>query len=723
MMVTSHYYKTVVVVLLCSLMVGCGLPGGSHTISDLEAEYNRAQDAIAHAEQLNASKHSPELMNLAKDRLETVRENQLSAPSVDVIREYKYVQSVANQAALNSLHQQVETVRQQGGQPVGAVQVDTGAIQQRIASLENQLEQYSRSLDELTGRSNRQSARLENLEDTAGQVSSLKNQLRQIRRNLASDTPEVASRVPPTRMGDTLNRVLSRLRNHDQKLTNLCESVRLLKKDLETHLKRIDRESRARYSGLVYPEEERGLVAYWPFEEENEARFEDVTGNLSTRRTGGTVETASGIFGSSGVSFSGEGSLVEISDHGSLDPGRNGFAVSVWLKTSSSDGEAGLISKWNDGTGTGWYLRMDSNRLVTTMRSDGNTLEVSSDNALTDGKWHHVALIYNEGVGGDAGLRLFVDGSLKGQARGRISLDTEEPLYLGGSPGSPVGSFEGKLDEIRIYNRSLNRRKVSNLAARPHVPVSEVCDYTGPGSDLNASQTIGFVPKKPEPDTVPVPTKPKPEPAPEPVQKNRLIAHWPLDNTGDTWTPDRVGEARGRLFGVRTGVPGQISNAMEFRGDTDRVRIPDRPVFDDLSSVTVTAWVYPEQIDRQYLVTKGIPQEQKLTSPYGLYLTQTGDIVFSLNTTEGFNQLRKVGYNLNEWIFVVGTYDGSRMSLYVNGEKVSDLAVTGGLQSNNLPIFLGSRYGTFGGIHGRLDDVRIYNYGLDDGEIQRLYRP
>jgi hypothetical protein len=90
------------------LLTGCLLRGGSATLADLEVAYNEAQDAITQAESLGAEEEVPQLLELARNRLEEVRENQLGAPSQDVLREYRYVKTLAQRAVSQTLKNRVD---------------------------------------------------------------------------------------------------------------------------------------------------------------------------------------------------------------------------------------------------------------------------------------------------------------------------------------------------------------------------------------------------------------------------------------------------------------------------------------------------------------------------------------------------------------------------------------------------------------------------------------
>jgi hypothetical protein len=69
---------------------------------------------------------------------------------------------------------------------------------------------------------------------------------------------------------------------------------------------------------------------------------------------------------------------------------------------------------------------------------------------------------------------------------------------------------------------------------------------------------------------------------------------------------------------------------------------------------------------------------------------------------------------------VAGTYDGSEMKLYVNGELVGTLSAPEPDTFTN-PVTMGSGYGTGWFLNGTIDEVRIYNRALTEEEIRDHY--
>jgi hypothetical protein len=81
----------------------------------------------------------------------------------------------------------------------------------------------------------------------------------------------------------------------------------------------------------------------------------------------------------------------------------------------------------------------------------------------------------------------------------------------------------------------------------------------------------------------------------------------------------------------------------------------------------------------------------------------------------------------NTWTHVASTYDGSRLTIWVNGKRAGRLGVTGRTCVNDEPLAIGAKNAPAKGLleafyDGRLDDVRIYNRALSAAEVATLAR-
>jgi len=167
---------------------------------------------------------------------------------------------------------------------------------------------------------------------------------------------------------------------------------------------------------------------------------------------------------------------------------------------------------------------------------------------------------------------------------------------------------------------------------------------------------------------------------------------------------------------------GQANDAYLFDGIDDFMSVADNASLDIRDHITLAAWIFPKVRKSEKIMVKGEALHGNTAAPFGLSLSGSGDIIFSLRPDLQFTQLRRHGYSLNQWLFIVGTYDGSTMKLYIDGSLANTQSITGLLNSNDDALLIGTRLklrsDTF---NGKIDDIRIYNRALSAREVQTLY--
>lgn len=81
--------------------------------------------------------------------------------------------------------------------------------------------------------------------------------------------------------------------------------------------------------------------------------------------------------------------------------------------------------------------------------------------------------------------------------------------------------------------------------------------------------------------------------------------------------------------------------------------------------------------------------------------------------------------SVNTWTHVAATYNGTRLTVYINGKVSGALPVSGTTCSNDEPLAVGAKNAPAKGIleafwDGRLDDVRLYNKSLTATRVAAL---
>lgn len=211
---------------------------------------------------------------------------------------------------------------------------------------------------------------------------------------------------------------------------------------------------------------------------------------------------------------------------------------------------------------------------------------------------------------------------------------------------------------------------------------------------------------------------------------NGLVASWPFDEGSGTLVHDTSGHGNnGTISGDAQWVSGFSGAALSFDGNTGRVRVPDSTSLDPTTAVSVIAWIKATepQGDYNYIVSKGA--SGCLAASYGLYTGPQGGLMFYIARNGGLSYTRSpdrgAGVWNGTWHFVVGTYDGSSVRLYVDGSQVGSGSSYDGPLAYDFPendLFIG-HYDKCPSLdfHGDVESVQIYGRALTASEIRAAY--
>ncbi|CAL2107137.1 exported hypothetical protein [Tenacibaculum sp. 190524A02b] len=172
-----------------------------------------------------------------------------------------------------------------------------------------------------------------------------------------------------------------------------------------------------------------------------------------------------GVPPGSGLDFDGTDDLVTIS-HDNSQNSLN-FSVDFWIKTT--DGLGGVINKFTPDGDNGWRINLDGGRIefyYYASSSNYITRLLSPATKVDDGNWHHVAVTLDSG-----NARCYIDGALartSGWNGTATQTTTTANIQLGyaaaDSPsGDTGGYFDGELDELRIWTKTLSEFEVGQL--------------------------------------------------------------------------------------------------------------------------------------------------------------------------------------------------------------------------------------------------------------------
>ncbi|MVN75178.1 T9SS type A sorting domain-containing protein [Hymenobacter sp. HMF4947] len=161
-------------------------------------------------------------------------------------------------------------------------------------------------------------------------------------------------------------------------------------------------------------------------------------------------------------------------------------------------------------------------------------------------------------------------------------------------------------------------------------------------------------------------------------------------------------------------------NALSFDGSDDRVSIPHDAAFNLPAAITLEAWVNTTSPGEQYITTKGEDSWYLALNGAGGAAGRASFFLNNVSTNSGGWLYGRTNLADGHWHYVVGTYDGSTLRLYVDGTLENSRAATGAVPTGTSPITLGARGNTLYW-NGLLDEVRIWSVARTAAQVQAAY--
>jgi len=226
-------------------------------------------------------------------------------------------------------------------------------------------------------------------------------------------------------------------------------------------------------------------VAHW--------RFDEAPGSTIAVDSRGGFNGTNSPTGAAFVTGGRAGNAISIdrAANGFVNMGNNlmlngsSFTLSAWIRTAPGDAtpDAAFLSKHFTGFVNGYFLSYNHAVLSTnkayfyagtrTVSAGGfNIADVSvSTTTVNDGNWHHIVGVHE--LGGNT--MIYVDGTpLEGSIPTSPIAQNIAPFLIGGSTTglTPTSRFTGLVDDVQIYNRSLNDGEINFLFQNPGQAIS-----------------------------------------------------------------------------------------------------------------------------------------------------------------------------------------------------------------------------------------------------------
>jgi glucose/arabinose dehydrogenase/chitodextrinase len=203
-----------------------------------------------------------------------------------------------------------------------------------------------------------------------------------------------------------------------------------------------------------------GPVAAWGFNETSGTTAADASGNNNTATLLNGLAHALGKYGN-GLSFDGTNDYLSAPNSTSLNVAGNALTISMWVNPAGTAGDQVVLGKhWNPTMTSPYYqygleFQANARTPVFQIGTASGTQQASMGSALPAGQWSHLAIVFN-----GTSVQFYVNGTLvTTQPLSATITARGNPLQLG-ADASPGQFYKGLLDNVRIYNRTLNTSEV-----------------------------------------------------------------------------------------------------------------------------------------------------------------------------------------------------------------------------------------------------------------------
>ena len=441
--------------------------------------------------------------------------------------------------------------------------------------------------------------------------------------------------------------------------------------------------SEAEIKGDMYARlvgDELGLVGYWPLNDGDGNQAKDLT----TRANHGkiyfatwqqqqfikpVVAIAEQNFIKSALKFDGR------DDHLVL-PKMNfdysqGFTIEAWVYYHNFNKWSRIIDFANgiDQDNIVFANSGTTNAVILDIKQGATGQRITADRVLEIGKWMHLAATIDASGNG----KIYKNG--EEMQSGTIKLPqniNRMENYIARSHYTFDGYFDGWMSEIRLWNKARTAEELKK--------------------DMNR-RLLG--------------------------NEAGLVGYWPLNEGRGYKVLDKTSNANpGMINGAtwsQTNQSPYLQPVLNFDGKGDYVEIPEHT--NSSNSLTVSAWARSHTPTwNQYgcLVSK--------RNPYSLHPEAGGKTIhFYIRSGVWKSVSVTPNIDITQWHHYAGTFDGTTLRLYIDGEEVASKDVPGKLDNDNGCLYIGrdidqmSRY-----FNGQIAEVQVWDKALTKAELQNM---
>lgn len=399
--------------------------------------------------------------------------------------------------------------------------------------------------------------------------------------------------------------------------------------------------------------------------------FDDGSGVALYEFEKGAIDTGgvTGYIGSGGV-FNGSSSYINLGSASSLVS--TDFSFSAWVKTTSTSTDFIVGTNVNPNYSK-VAVRSEGDGRIRCFHGNYTSNEsgfYSTFNTINNGNWHHIVYFINQST-----AKLYINGSLDTTHTLTVTPTTNGNLtlasyYNDNNNSYSTGTWEGSIDQVRIFNKELSSSEVTTLYGETSVSATRsTTDIFGDSSGVALYELEG--------------------------------------NANDT--------GRGAIDSGQSAV---------FNGSSSVITLPSA-LSDGVTTTaqTISFWFYIENE-----VTSSTPGDEIMT--FAGTSSVDGKVALGSTTGNFTGETLSVTGNLTNsynyikdsipagWNHVVLQWETNKWQVYLNGSSKT-MFTFGTPVQNKWKLKFGNRSSFY--FNGKLDDIRIYSDQLTSGEINAIF--
>ena len=522
-----------------------------------------------------------------------------------------------------------------------------------------------------------------------------------------------------------------------------------------------------------------GLVAYYPLNNDTLDYYGDNVGVCTNCPTKNINSYAIG----GAYSFDGVNDKL-VYNSANLDSSE-GITISIWIKAknyslpSVNSCDSGIIASrdanvfFNGGWSISTCIYNNARKAVIWFSNSSNTtqLVMSSQTEVMDDKWHYLVGTFIS----SGNISLYVDGQMENTSiAAPYGEYNTSSIYISTKQNGNGSYFNGSIDEVMIFNRTLNKSEIQQLywagVAKGHTMNSSQTtvgdswklgvrglDDQNIGDEVNSSSVL-ILNSVPLVSQVILNTTSSTNDTTQNLTgyvialdvdfdnvtyaynwyKNGtlnatslitdgLVGYWPLDNdVMDYW-----GSNDGINNGTTRNVAGKVGGTYELNG-SNYIDCGNDSSLNIPREITVSFWAKPFSLGPwETMIGKNLYNAPTDLGSYIFKLDGSLNVYLFVNLEGGSNigiQASNYVPFIDEWNYFAFTFNGSTANIYMNGTLIGTQSVPTNLINitNNVPLTFGVGKDHEGNLeqyffNGSIDEVMVFNRSLTSTEIQRVY--